>query len=460
MYLFKRLILGLHWYSWQQVVNYQPTFLPKTDLPMQDETAVQWPLWRKVIFRFTAIYLGFYLSFLQWMGNLPVISTFTELYNEVEKLLVEWGNHTIFHVKDVLVPMGGSGDTSYGYAQLCFFALASILGTVIWSIFDRRKNYDKAYHWLMVILRYYIAMIAFTYGLIKVFGFQMSFPSLSQLATPLGDFLPMRFSWLFIGYSTPYQFFSGAAEVLVGILLLYRRTAVLGAFLAVGVFLNVAVLNLCYDIPVKLFSIHMFVFSNILLLADAKRLLNFFVLNKPAPPTLSFTLPEKWMRIGRIVLKTAFIVIFAVVPFYSMYQSLHQVNVVSPTNKPITTGMFEVVSFEAGGRMNEDSLRWKDIVFEDYNGGSILTTDTLFRQRYNRAYFAYVTDSLKQNISFKKRSGDSLSLFTLQYSMPDTNQLLLKGKINKDSLKVVLKRRRRNFQLAERQFHWLSEDNR
>ncbi|AXE16809.1 hypothetical protein DR864_03185 [Runella rosea] len=427
---------------------------------MQDVTAIQWPLWRSVIFRFTAIYLGFYLSFLQWMGNLPVVSTFTELYNEIEKLLVEWGNRTIFHVKDVLIPMGGSGDTSYGYAQLCFFALVSILGTLVWSLFDRRKNYDKAYYWLMVILRYYIAMIAFTYGFIKVFGFQMSFPTLTQLATPLGDFLPMRFSWLFIGYSTPYQFFSGAAEVLVGVLLLYRRTAVLGAFLAAGVFLNVAVLNLCYDIPVKLFSIHMFVFSNILLLADAKRLLNFFVLNKPAPSSPSFTLPEKWMRIGRIVLKTAFVAIFAVVPFYSMYQSLHQVNVVSPANKPITTGMFEVVSFEASGRMNEDSLRWKDIVFENYNGGSILTTDTLFRQRYNRAYFAYVTDSLKQNISFKKRSGDSLSLFTLQYSMPDTNQLLLKGKIKNDSLKVVLKRRRRNFQLAERQFHWLSEDNR
>ncbi|WP_428660508.1 hypothetical protein [Runella sp.] len=427
---------------------------------MQELSTVQWPWWRKVIFRFTAIYLGFYVSFLGWIRDLPIVPTLSEYYYKVESWLVEWSNRSLFHIKDVLVPMGGSGDTSYGYAQLSFFTLASVLGTLVWSLLDRRKNYEKAYYWLIVILRYYVSMVAFLYGIIKVFGFQMSFPSLSQLATPLGDFLPMRFSWLFIGYSTPYQFFSGAVEVAAALLLLYRRTATLGAFVAASVFLNVAVLNLSYDIPVKLFSIHLFVFSNILLLADAKRLLNFFVLNKATAPTPALVLPEKWMRIGRIILKTAFIILFAVMPFYSTYQGSISNEVVPPEKKPITTGVFDVVSFETTGRMNTDTLRWKDMVFETYNGGSIHTADTLFRQRYNRAYFAYVTDSLRQNISFRKRSGDSLSLFTLHYSMPDTNNLLLKGKIKNDSLRVVLKRRRGHFQLAERQFHWLSEDNR
>lgn len=427
---------------------------------MHDFSTSSWPLWRKIIFRFTAIYLGLYASFFQWMGDLPIISTFTGLYYEIEKGLVEWCNRTLFHVKDVLVPMGGSGDTSYGYAQLCFFALVSVVGTLVWSLFDRRKNYEKAYYWLMVFLRYYIAMVSFTYGIIKVFGYQMSFPTLSQLATPLGDFLPMRFSWLFIGYSGPYQFFSGAAEVLVGILLLYRRTATLGAFLAAGVFLNVAVLNLSYDIPVKLFSIHLFIFSNILLLSDAERLLNFFVLNRLAAPAITFTLPQKWMRIGRIIGKIAFAMVFAGLPFYEMYQSRRSATPVQAAKKPITTGVFEVVSFEGEGRMKEDSLRWKDVVFETFMGGSIQTADTLLRQRYNRRYFAYAVDSLRQNISFKKSSNDSLPVFTLQYSMPDTNRILLKGKIKNDSLRVVLKRRKGHFQLAERQFHWLSEDNR
>ena len=85
----------------------------------------------------------------------------------------------------------------------------------------------------------------------------MIFPNQSQLATPLGDFLPMRFSWMFIAYSTPYQMFSGAMEVLAGLLLFNRKTITLRLCVATSVFLNVMVLNLCYDIPVKIFSIHL-----------------------------------------------------------------------------------------------------------------------------------------------------------------------------------------------------------
>jgi hypothetical protein len=87
----------------------------------------------------------------------------------------------------------------------------------------------------------------------------------------------------------------------------------------------------------------------------------------------------------------------------------------------------------------------------------VQTSDTLFRIRYNRAYFAYSLDSLKQNISFKKRTTDSLSLFTLQCSLPDSNAVLLKGKVQHDSLRVVLKRRKHPFPLADKPFDWLLE---
>ena len=109
----------------------------------------------------------------------------------------------------------------------------------------------------------------------------MPFPALSQLATPLGDLLPMRFSWLFIGYSAPYQFFSGAMETMAGLLLLYRRTVTAGLFAATGAFLNVVMINLSYDVPVKLYASHL-LFSCLFLLAlDAPRLVRFLVLNQP-----------------------------------------------------------------------------------------------------------------------------------------------------------------------------------
>ncbi|MBN8822891.1 MULTISPECIES: hypothetical protein [unclassified Spirosoma] len=412
-----------------------------------------WAWWRKVLFRFSCIYLLLYMSPLSWLGVVAGIGWFGKYYGEVESWLVNLANRTLFHIKDVLVPLNGSGDTSYGYAQLSFFLLVALSGTVVWTLIDKRTQYTKAYYWLLVAVRYYVAMVAFTYGIIKLFGQQMIFPPLSALATPLGDFLPMRFSWYFIGYSTPYQFFSGAVEVVAGLLLLFRRTSTLGAFVAASVFLNVMMMNLCYDIPVKLFSIHLFLFSNFLLLGDANRLLNFFVFNRPTQPSIQYSLPGEWSKRPRLALKATFVLLFLIMPIYKFSAEATQ----GPIAKKLATGFFSVEQFQGSP---VDSLRWQDVVFESNTSGSILTADTLFRQRYRRGYFNYKLDSLTNTITFRKNSFDTTALFTMHYTMPDTNHILLRGKIRTDSVIVDLKRQNRHFQLAERQFHWLSEANR
>ncbi|UHG91519.1 hypothetical protein [Spirosoma oryzicola] len=416
----------------------------------------QWAWWHKLLFRFACIYIVLYTTIWTWIGDLPLFSLIGEYYGKMENWLVTAANDYIFHVKDELVPLNGSGDTSYGYAQLCFFLLVAVVGTVIWTIFDKRKEYNTGYYWLIVLVRYYVAMMALGYGIIKLFGLQMIFPSLSALATPLGDLLPMRFSWYFIGYSTPYQFFSGAVEVVAGLLLLFRRTSTLGAFVAASVFLNVMMLNLCYDIPVKLFSIHLFLFSSFLLIADARRLLNFFVFNKSTQPLPQIVLPKQWMRRSKVVLKIAFFILFLVFPLIRSYQGWSSSQQASTTPK-LTTGFFSVDQSQGTA---VDSLRWKDIVFEPTNTGSIHTADTLFRQRYHRAYFSYSFDTLKHTIDFKRSSMDTTALFTMQYVMPDTNHIELRGKIRNDSVAMTLRRENRRFQLAEKQFHWLSEANR
>ncbi len=419
---------------------------------------ISWPWWRKLLFRFCCIYLLLYMAPLQWVGNLPLLGYVSEYYAKAENGLVTLTNTHLIHVKDVLIPLNGSGDTSYGYAQLVFFAGAALLGMLVWTWLDtKRRNYERGYYWLLVLVRYYVAMNALSYGIIKLFGQQMIFPSLSQLATPLGDFLPMRFSWLFIGYSTPYQFFSGAAEVVAGLFLLFRRTSTLGALVAAGVFMNVMMMNLCYDIPVKLFSIHLFALSNFLLAADARRLLNFFVFNRPTQPSLPLTLPKRWMRISQQVLKLAFVVVYGLMPLYQAYQFRREPTLPIPSNKRLTTGVFSVEEFSSA---MPDSLRWKDVIFEKGPTGSIQTADTSLRQRYHRAYFGYELDTAKHQIKFKKFPSDSTFLFTLRYTQPDTNHIQLQGRIRADSVQIALKRQPRHFQLAERQFHWLSEANR
>lgn len=104
-----------------------------------------------------------------------------------------------------------------------------------------------------------------------------------------------------------------------------------------------------------------------------------------------------------------------------------------------------------------DSLRWKDLIFE--NGlGSIVSNDTLFRHRYNRAYFSYELDSAKHLLGFKKYANTEEYFLEFKYAIPDSNTIILDGLKGKDSLHVELKLTNRHFQLAERQFHWLTED--
>lgn len=156
--------------------------------------ADRWPWWRNLLFRFSCIYLLLYMQPLTWLSSLPLLNTVGAYYGRAESWLVNGANTYLFHVKEGLVPLNGSGDTSYGYAQLSLFTLLAVVGTVIWTVFDKRRDYNVGYYWLLVAVRYYVAMIALSYGIIKLFGQQMIFPTLSALATPLGDFLPIRFS--------------------------------------------------------------------------------------------------------------------------------------------------------------------------------------------------------------------------------------------------------------------------
>ena len=436
--------------------------MSSTALPEQHP----WPLWRKLLFRFFFIYLLFQVTPWTWLDAIPGVTYVTKYYFQLMDWAVETANANIFHVRKVLVPVGGSGDTSYGWAQVWLLLSVALIGCIVWSVLDRKRNdYRKLNYWLCLFTRYYIASIAFSYGILKLFALQMPFPSQSMLATPLGDLLPMRLSWLFIGYSAPYQIFSGVMEVLTGLLLLNRRTATLGIMLGTATFLNVMVLNLSYDIPVKLFSMHIVLMCLFLLVNEYNRIACFLILNRPAIPCNLYehNFPKKWMRVTRVILKIAFVVLFVGYTFYN-YLDYYKETVSVKEVKPIRPGMYDVplyvVNNDTLPALVSDTLRWQDIVFEKGGRGSIKTGDTAYRHIYRRAYFYYKTDTLKQTINISRTAADTNFILSMHYQLPDSITIRLWGMRKNDSLFIELKRSKRHFQLAEKQFHWLSEYNR
>ena len=428
--------------------------------------SAKWSTNKKIIFRFCFIYFFLLIAPWTWLYDVPGLSLLIGYYNDFIEWVVKGFNHQFFRFPISAVVNNGSGDTSFGWEEIFTYQILAFAGMLIWTKLDRkRRNYEKADYWLRTFLRYFLIMNCMIYGIDKLYALQMPFPGISQLATPLGDLLPMRFSWLFIGYSTPYEMFSGAMELLAGLLLLNRKTITLGLFIATAVFTNVMMLNLCYDIPVKIFSIHLVIYCLYLLSADAGRLYQFLVLNKPVPSKLidQIDLPKKWMRITRIVFKTIFIIVFVLLPFYTTWGFYENFNKASNT-KPINPGLYDVAVFAVNKDtlppVLTDTIRWRDIVFEKNGTGSVGSTDTSFRQRYRRGYFSFSTDTIKQTLGIKVKSSDSNFLYSFHYELTDSSTIKLKGVRTRDSIYLVLKRSKRHFQLAEKQFHWISEANR
>lgn len=426
-----------------------------------------WSAPRKIAFRFFFVLFVLVASPWEWFYAVPGLNYLIDLITSAPTIfVVNFFNAHFLHVKETLnLNGGGSGDTSFAWAQIYTFIILSVIGSLVWSLLDRKKlSYTKLDFWLKNIVRYFVCMQAFRYGIIKVFTVQMLFPNLSQLATPLGDFLPMRLSWMFVGYSERYQIFSGIMELMVGILLLNRKTVTVGILMGVGVFANVVALNISYDIPVKLFSITILCCCLFLAANQLSRIVS-FLFNKPVEPDNSYEikLTAKWQIAGRWLWKVAFIILFIGFPINNAMSWL-SAELNKKELKPIKAGVYEVKYFVRNNdtipQLSTDTITWKDVIFDKGGLGSVNSRDTLFRQRYRRGYFTYRPDSLNRTISVRKNAADTSSLFLMKFKQPDENTLVLRTKLRGDSVYIKLLRSKRHFQLAERQFHWISESNR
>ena len=435
--------------------------------------AGQWSRWKKILFRFFFIYFLLFINPIGMSPTLPVWKYVQDGYDSLINWVVNVVDRHLFHIQPppgVPIPVNdGAGDTSYFWAELCVFVLLAAIGCLVWSLLDRRrKNYDRLGYYLRTAIRYFTALMCFQYGILKIFYLQMPAPSLSQLATPLGDFGSMRMCWMYMGYGSPYQVFGGMLEVVAGLLLLYRRTVTLGLLTALGVFVNVAAMNLTYDIPVKGFSMELTFCCLYLLIWDHQRLFSFLALNRPAGNTRLYEPVDsgKRMRIARVVLKLYFVYFAIGQTFHAdrnRYLQLHQA---AAAAGPIHRGVYAVRVFA----LNQDTIppsfmdsaRWKDVIFDTRGRGSVNSPDTSFVRKYGygRGLFHYETDSVTHLLTITKSTADHHVIMECRYELPDSNTVFLRGRLHQDSLYVVLQRTDRQFQLSEWQFHWVSEANR
>src|SRR5690349_17409509 len=254
--------------------------------PSQGDTAAWTPATR-IAFRFCVLYFGLYVLLSQMLaGMLPIPKFRIPVLGEkppVAPLAIWVGNH-LLGVKPTVHP-SGSGDTLFDWTLAFTLILLAAIGTVVWSIARRETTrYPRLHKWFRLFLRVALGTTMFTYGFAKVFPLQMPTVFLSRLLEPYGDFSPMGVIWYSIGASPGYERFIGSAEVLGGLLLLLPGLTLIGALVTFAVTVGVWMVNMTYDVPVKLFAFHLVLMSIVLIAPDARRLVNWFVLNRPVVP--------------------------------------------------------------------------------------------------------------------------------------------------------------------------------
>lgn len=89
----------------------------------------------------------------------------------------------------------------------------------------------------------------------------------------------MGLLWTFMGASMAYTIFAGSAEALA-VLLFIPRLATLGGLAAMAVLTNVFMLNMCYDVPVKLYSFNLLMMAMFLVAPNVRRLVGLLVLRE------------------------------------------------------------------------------------------------------------------------------------------------------------------------------------
>jgi uncharacterized membrane protein YphA (DoxX/SURF4 family) len=367
-----------------------------------------------------------------------------------------WTAAHVFRVHHPLVYTGsGSGDKTFDWVQVfCLLIIAGMI-TAIWSVLDRhRQNYVTLHKWFRLFMRFVMASELLVYGFAKVIPLQMPFPPLGKLVEPFGDFSPMGVLWWSIGSSRAYEIFAGSAETLAGILLIVPRAATFGALVALADMFQVFMLNMTYDVPVKLFSFHLILFSLFLLAPELPRIISFFFSNRPTGPSSQPALFRS-LRANRIalILQLAFGAYLVGMNIYGGVQAWHTYGAARP--KPSLYGIWNVEQMSIDGQersaLLNDYDRWRRVIF-DY--------PTFFQfQRIDNTAGGYGLNVSEQTKTLTLSKGtDKNWKAVFSFARPAPDQLTLDGTLDGHKIHMQLKLFDINkYTLVNRGFHWINE---
>lgn len=134
------------------------------------------------------------------------------------------------------------------------FAVLILSLPLFWVLNRSIVSFQKTGILFRSFLAWFLAFILLRYGIDKLFLKQFPEPEPNLLYTPLGNMDKDILFWTSMGTSVIFNIVTGIIEVITSVLLIVRKTRTIGVVFSTGIFLQILIINLSFDISVKLFS--------------------------------------------------------------------------------------------------------------------------------------------------------------------------------------------------------------
>lgn len=391
-------------------------------------------------FRFCFVYFALYSVATQIVGGLllfpglafPSLGTRWPMRD-----ITLWLATHLFHVAGPLVYSGNSGDTAFHWIQIGWLLIVAVVVSTVWLVADDGRPHGAGLEkWMRLFVRFALAAQMFYFGMAKVIPAQFPAPSLVTLVEPVGHLSRTDMLWTAIGSSVGYQMFTGWAEVAAGGLLIVPQTAMLGATIALADMIQVFVLNMTYDIGLKIISLHLIAFAVFLLAPDLGRLARMFVLNRPVAESSHAALFRTALANRRAVMAQ---IVFGVY-LASMFTRLAVVSWRSPggggSPKSALYGIWDVdrLSVDDALRppiLNDYDLRWRRVIFDAPDQLVFQRTDDSF------AHYGAVLDVGRHTIALRKGNSRTWKA-SFTFHQPTPERMILDGEMDGRRIRLDL----------------------
>ncbi|SDH36794.1 hypothetical protein [Chitinophaga filiformis] len=299
--------------------------------------------------------------------------------------------------------------------------VVAVIYAFIWQA--RKTNRPETLAFWQGLIRYGVAFDLASFGWEKICHLQLVMP-ISKVDLPYSSFSPSDLFWNFYSHSYLFACIIAGLQITGAMLLLFRRTRLVGVFVLIPLLANILLMDIFYEIgqSVVVHASIMLLGTLYFLFIEFNRLKEFFFIAKDQLPALTLS---KYLKLG-IRLSVIYIPLLLI--------ALHN----KPDRNPQLTGKYEVKQLQINQQMRyksdcADSVL--TVVYLDVRNGCVFEFNTP-QKRWNGTY------TLANNhMEINWRSPSDRPVFKGSISPAGgSGKLKLAGTLGTDSVNIIMQR--------------------